>query len=423
MRNIRLATLGLASFLPLLSLAAAAQTIDPASLLGQFRADRAKGMQALDWRDPNAAYASFEQAQGLIPDSPSILLLEAQTALKQDHKDVARAALTDYLKRGFLVDLKQNPEFNPVWNADMEALQKANAAPVGEMHVAATLPGFTLADGLAYVPEGQQLFISTLRNGKIILLQPSGGHDVITFRPSVAASGLGLHGGLLWVATAATRQTTGYDPKADLVSKIVTVDPADGTVKTVVTADKNSQFGHLLAGKDDLYVVDAYHSSVLRLNDYTGELQTLIPEGYMDSPQGLAENEDGSVLIVSDFISGLYRIDLQTGEMSHLAPPADGSLLGITSLSLYGHDLIAVQNGFKPNKILHLHMSDDWKSVTSSQVVLRGDSQMSQPAQGLVDGDHFIFVARSQWDNLDDGGNAISDKPEPATIGAVSLKP
>ncbi|MEI9904008.1 MAG: hypothetical protein WDN06_08510 [Asticcacaulis sp.] len=70
----------------------------------------------------------------------------------------------------------------------------------------------------------------------------------------------------------------------------------------------------------------------------------------MDSPSGLAENADASALMVSDFISGLYRVDLAAGTMARLNAPDGGSLLGISSLSRYGDDLIAIENGFKPAK-------------------------------------------------------------------------
>lgn len=419
----------IAALLAVLSMAhaAAAQTVDARSDLGQFRKYRDAGMQALDWNDPKAAYANFDRAGDLIPDSPSILLLKARAALKGGSQDLALEDISDYLARGYVVDMKQTPELKAIWNSDLAARQAANQAVRGSLHIAASLPGLTVPDALAFQPEGQQLYIATVRNGRIIVMDATGGHDIIALRPGVAAYGLGLHDGLIWAATAATRQTEGYVPGKAIASKIITVNPQDGPqdgkVAVVAEGGADSQFGHLLAGRDDLYVVDTNHGAVLRLQGYRGSLQTLVPEGYMDSPQGLAENSDASVLMVSDFISGLYRIDLATGRMTHLKAPPGVSLLGLTALARYGHDLVAVQNGFKPNKILHLHMKDDWSAVTAADIVLRDDSQMSQPAQGVVDGDHFIFVSRSQWDNLDPGGAAISDKPAPATIGVVELTP
>ncbi len=425
------------SLMPLMlaaPLAADAQTLDPASDLAQFRTYRAAGMAALDKHDTAAAQTALNQAGAILPDSPSILLLKAQLALSLHRKADARAALTDYLKRGYVVDLNTNDAFNAIWDAALEDLQQVNEGPVGDLFTVGTLKGFALADGLAYAPDSDQMFVSTLHTGKLVGLSPQGVRDIITFRPGVAAYGLGLRDRMIWATTAATRQTIGYDAAKPVRSKIVTIDPATGQVTGQFTdAVADRQFGHLLMGRDDLYAIDTTHGEVLRLPGYTGALQVLLPEGYMDSPSGLAESEDATSLLISDFVSGLYRIDLTTGKIVRLLPPNDGALLGISALSRYGHDLIAIQNGFKPARIVRLHMSADWREVQSVEVLLRAPkapsyapqtpSFLSQPTQGVVAQDKFIFVAKSQWDNLDAHGNAVSDTPDPVVIGALKLKP
>ena len=405
--------------------AAGAQTVDPSSDLGQFRTFRAAGMEALDKGDLATAQDQFDKAAALMPDSPSLLLLKAQVALQRHDKATAHDDLVDYLSRGYVVDLGKNPDFNQVWDSALEDQQNLNQQAVGDMHVATTLPGFSLTDAIAYAPGSSQIFTAGIHDGKIIAVSPQGSRDVITFRPGVAAYGLGMRDGVIWATTAASRQTTGYDPARAIASKVVTVDPASGQVTMSFTdpAQPDRRFGHLLMGQDDLYVADSTHGEILRLNGYAGQLQVLVPEGYMDSPEGLAENADASALMVSDFVSGLYRIDLAAGTMARLNAPDGGSLLGISSLTRYGDDLIAIETGFKPARILRLHMSPDWMTVQSVEVLLRSDKLLSQPAQGLVDEDHFIFVARSQWDNMDDQGNPVSDKPDPAVIGAIKLTP
>lgn len=402
-----------------------AQTIDPNSDLGQFRSFRAAGMAAFDRGEAATAMDDFTKAGALLPDSPSILLLKTQVALQQHKMTTAHDALADYLRRGFVLDLDKNPDFNQVWDSAFEDENAANGAAVGEMHVSATLPGFGLSDALAYAPDSDQLITAAIRTGKITAVSAQGTRDVIGLRPGVAAYGLGLRDGVIWATTAASRQTQGFDGKTAISSKVVTISPASGqvTMSFVDGSQTDRRFGHLLMGRDDLYVADQAHGEILRLNGYAGQLQVLVPEGYFDSPSGLAENRDATLLMVSDFISGLYRVDLAAGTMAHLSAPPDAALLGISSLTRYGDDLIAVETGFKPAKVVRLHMSPDWLSVQSVEVLLRSDRWLDQPAQGLVDGDHFIFVAKSQWSNLDDQGNPRSDTPDPAIIGAIDLKP
>ncbi len=401
-----------------------AQTIDPNSDLGQFRDLRAAGMQALDDKNTKLALEKLNAAAAIMPDSPSVTLLKVQLYLQIHNTAKAKAAMMDYLGRGYTLDLTRNPDFNAVWDSDLNEMADANASPVGALHVLAALPGFTITEAMTYAPQTDQLYVSGIRTGKVMAITPQGNRDMLTLRAGVAAYGLGLHNGIIWATTAATRQTKGFDAKLKIPSKIIAINPANGQIETqVFDKTKDRRFGHLLAGRDDLYVTDSNTGEVLRLNGYGDDLQVLIPEGYMDSPEGLAENSDASVLMVSDFISGLYRVDLSTGALVRIMPPADGTLLGISSLSRYGHDLIAIQNGFQPNRVLRLHMSDDWTSVQSVEVLMRSPKFLSQPSQGEVADDRFVFIAKSQWGNMDDQGNPVSNDPEPAVIGSITLTP
>jgi hypothetical protein len=126
-------------------------------------------------------------------------------------------------------------------------------------------------------------------------------------------------------------------------------------------------------------------------------------------------------LIVADFVSGLYRVDLAAGSMVRILPPETDDNPRVEPVSRHGNDLIAIQNGFEPNRVVRLRMSDDWSQITAVETVLRS-KDLAQPTQGLVTGDHFIFVARSQWDNLDGQGNAVTPEPAPAVIGALKLQ-
>ncbi len=397
-----------------------AQAVDPTSDLGQFRAAREQGMKALDAHDATGALQAFDKAGAFIPDSPSIYLLRAQAYLAQNRKDKARAELVAYEKRGYIVDLKKNPDFAAVWDGDLDTLQAANIAPVGQMHEAASVPGFTIGEGLA--SGGDRLYLTGVRNGALMVISAEGAKPLMSFRPGVAAYGVGLHGDSLWATTAASRQTKGYEAKAAVKSKVVVINPANGAiVNAFVDAGKDRNFGHMLLGRDDLYVADTNHGEILRLNNYAGTFQVLVPEGYFDTPEALVENGDASVLIVSDFIAGLYRVDLTKGSLTHLKPPAGASLLGLSQLVRDGNDLIGVETGFKPNRVVRLHMAPDWSAVDSEEVLLRSDDMLAQPTGGVVEDGHFLFIAKSQWGNLDDHGNPLSDSPDPVVIGALKL--
>jgi hypothetical protein len=401
----------------------AAQKIDPASDLGRFHALRAEGMAALQKNDRQTALDRLRQAGDILPDSPSVLLLKAQTALELKRQPAARAALIDYLKRGLVLDLSRYPEFNTLWDADLESLQAANTARVGSLKTLNRLSGLNLIEGVAALPDGA-LLATSLRNGLVGPLSEAGVAKRLSLRAGVAANAIAVKDGVLWASTAASRQTVGYAPDAKIASKLVKVDLATGKILAQFEDKRpDRRLADLYAGKEDLYVSDGNTGEVLRLTGYQGRLQVLIPEGYLGSPQGLSENAEASVLIVSDYASGLYRVDLAKGALTRLKAPEETVLLGIDGLYRYGNDLIAVQNGFKPNRILRLRMNPDWSAVEKAEVLLRGHPDLEEPTGGQVIGDRFVFVARSQWSEFDDKGNIRRDVPAPVVIGEIALKP
>ncbi|MFT3995892.1 MAG: hypothetical protein QM667_00675 [Asticcacaulis sp.] len=402
---------------------AQAQTVDPASDLGRFRALRAEGLTALQKNELTTALDRFTAAAKIIPDSPSVLLLGAQTALELKRKPAARAFLADYLRRGLVVDLDKHPEFNTIWDAELESLQAENTSKKGALTPLKQVSGLNLIEGVALSDEGE-LWATSLRNGVAGPLSDTGVDKRLSLRAGVAANAIAFHNGALWASTAPSRQTAGFAASSKLTSKIIKVDPATGRILSVFEDKRpDRRLADLHAGRDDLYVSDGNTSEVLRLTGYQGPLQVLIPEGWLGSPQGLTENADATVLIVADYSSGLYRVDLTKGNLTRLSVPATASLLGIDGLYRHGNDLIAVQNGFKPNRVLRLRMNADWSAIAGVEVLLRGAADLIEPTGGQISGDRFVFVARSQWSEFDDKGNIVRDTPAPAVVGEIDLKP
>lgn len=400
-----------------------AQRVDPASDLGQFRAHRDAAMQAFERASYSTALTEIQAAKAILPDSPSALLVEAQTYLEQRNTAAARDVIYDYVSRGYVLDLTRHPEFNLVWDAELTARQAENQKPHGELSPVAVMPGFQVQEGIAFHPDTQEIFITTLHTGTVTALTTQGPRKVIGFRPGVAAYGIAYHNGSMWVTTAASKLTQGFNPDMAITSKVLSLDPQSGKITaTFADADPQRVFSRIVAGREDLYVIDTNRSEVLRLRGYQGQFETLLPEGYLDSPQSLTENEAGDKLIIADFVSGLYMIDLNAGKLTHLKAPSDGSLMGLSHLSRHGNDLIAIQTGFRPTRILRLTLSDDWRTVNKAEVLVQADTALSQPTQGMVVGDNYVFIARSQWDHYDDQGVPRAGDVEPAAIAAIRLK-
>jgi hypothetical protein len=76
--------------------------------------------------------------------------------------------------------------------------------------------------------------------------------------------------------------------------------------------------------------------------------------------------------------------------------PADAWLAGLDGLSRVGNDLIAVQIGVRPERVLRLRLGANGERVTAVEVLEMNHPYYAGPIQGEVDGNAFVYVANSQ---------------------------
>jgi hypothetical protein len=317
-----------------------------------------------------------------------------------------------------LAALREDPAFAPI-----VARFAANRAPLGAATVA-----FTLADR-ALIPESvactpqRRCFVSSVRKRSIVEVRPDG-----SSRPFVAprqdgldaALGLALDArrGRLWVASAALPQMEGWTP-ADagrtgvfafalddgrLLRKVMLTEggtpssaaPTSGVAETAAPA-----FGDLRVLSDGaLLVSDQQGGALYLLPRGADAFRRLTAPGALRSPQGVVVDRGGDHAWVADWSLGLMRVDLERGVVTRAKVAPGVAAYGIDGLYRFGRDLIAVQNGLRPNRVVRLELEGD--RVVGQTVLVANDPRFSEPTLGAVLGDRFLFIANSQWDRLDE---------------------
>lgn len=243
------------------------------------------------------------------------------------------------------------------------------------------------------------------------------GDSVYPLPEGRGAYGVSANDSGIWVVASPdqTQIASATAPPSD----VMRFDPASPGAPKTFPGPAGSRFGDIALGKHHVYVSDGGIGAVLRLDPASGAWTTVIPAGRLPSPQGLAESANGRALIVADYTSGLYRVDLISGDILHLDVPETASLVGVDGGTRFGNDLIVIQNGIQPARVLRVRMSTDWKAIESVEVLLRG-GKLDEPTNGVVSGDRYVFVARSQWSDFDGDGKAKATHG-PAIIGEIKL--
>jgi hypothetical protein len=105
--------------------------------------------------------------------------------------------------------------------------------------------------------------------------------------------------------------------------------------------------------------------------------------------------------------------------------PTDGrfALNGIDGLYFDDGELIAVQNGTSPERVIAFKLDASLTHIVSETIVERSTPTLGDPTHGVIACDAFYYIANSGWDVIDDHGNMKPEaKPSEARIVRVQVK-
>ena len=201
---------------------------------------------------------------------------------------------------------------------------------------------------------------------------------------------------------------------------------SDGVVLAHHPAPQDSKrhwIGDLvLAADGSVFASDSLHGQLYRLKP-GGKALEVIAETGLKSPQGLVMDRDGHGLILGDYPTGLHHVDLATGEVGPAMAAGGAELRGLDALKRHGRDLIATQNGTKTQRVLRLRLSADERGIEAVDILAKGPNLLEDVSLGAVDGDRFVFVARSGWAGFDDKGKPNGSVRQPPVVAEVPLPP
>ncbi|HET9065274.1 MAG TPA: hypothetical protein VFN22_05605 [Gemmatimonadales bacterium] len=293
---------------------------------------------------------------------------------------------------------------------------ESNARPVIRSEVLRVLVDSTLhPEGVAHDPATGRWFVSSVRHAKVVVIAPDDQvHDFASRNARLEATfGLVVDTarGRLWIATSRTPEAaTVTDPRGSGAA-IVGVDLDTGELRERwIVADTTAP--HLLGD-----VVLAPDGALWAIDSRTPALYRMVPDGRggvlaphpLRTPdwvslQGMAFDPRGEVAWLADWTTGLYRLDLRTNVVTPVDGNADEFTLGIDGLyALPGGDLVAIQNGITPARVVRLALDETGASVRSLTVLDRHIPIAEEPTLGVVVGQALVYVANSPWSYYEEG--------------------
>lgn len=352
------------------------------------------------------------------PNHPGLTYRLAAASAKASRADDAIKALADYAAMGLILNL-DNPNFAAVANdprlAAIRAQVAENAKPKGSAAVAATIAEPQLiGEGLAFDEATGRFFVGSVHKRKIIAVANGAASDFVSSARYglFGVFGLRISDGSLWAASSALPQVDGL-AAGEKGAGLFEFDLATAALKRkalVATDGKEHVIGDLvIAPSGDVYASDSVAPVIYRLRPGQSTLEEAARSDTFHSLQGLALSADSKKLAVADYSSGIHIVDLASGKPALLATPAHTTLLGLDAVLRHGRDLIAVQNGINPQRIVRLRMNPTWSMIEGLDVIAANLPDMDEPTLAVIAGGDLLVIGNGQWSAFDDDGKAKPD--------------
>ena len=398
-----------------------------------------EGAAAADEKDFPTYLAKLEAAAALRPDFPRILTNLAAAQVANDKPDDAIATLNRLAALGVHSPVDKSDEFAALRDRkdfkDVVAKLAKNQVGIGEANIAFTLPEMTgLIEGIAWRAKTNAFFFGDVHLRTVWLRTADKKVRRFTTADEAVFGVFGLavdeERGALWAATSAVPAMNGYTNELDSAAGIAEFDLESGAVRRVVRLPALSDhqthvLGDLaLAPDGGIFLPDSGASVLWRLAPRAETLEAFAESPEFMSLQGVVVTPEMGALIVADHANGLLRVDLTSRAVRRLESPPDTTLIGLDGLARAPNgDLLAIQNGLKPARVLRLTLDANGEAVTNVVVLESAHLNMPAPSLGCIAmGDDFFFIGNAGWGRFEEGGAGEGAHPVPIFKTKLSVE-
>lgn len=348
----------------------------------------------------------------MFPDSGSVRLRLLNAYLDAGRRADAAQEAAELIERGYVFSPRAQEMLLGLDPTDAQlgvfGLQDVRSEAIEASRTLTTVPAEgLLVEGVALDRRSGRLFASTIVSRALYELDREGHWRRLPLEKPGSLAGMALDDArrTLWVASGKYDQT----PAADAGEPgAIGLNLETGQTSRKVPPE-GASLGDIALGADGtLYASDPLSGAIYFAGPQLWQLWPLVEPGTFRSPQGIVPWGGG--LIVSDYAYGLAFVD-QAGNVWRIEAAQPMLLDGIDGMWRHGDEIIAIQNGARPRRIVSLKMSRDGRKVTALRVLERAHRAWTEPTGGALVGDDLIYVATGQWDRFGDGGAPNADNP------------
>lgn len=389
--------------------------------------------QAYEAKDYNLFLENIRQADELRPNHPAIVPKVAAAWALTGRKIRSIQKLNQML----LMDAN----FNFVDNTDFDNLRKhklykrllalqarLTTVEVNDEVFKTIDVGYLHPESFVLLENGE-ILLGSIREKKIVKVGTDGTiSDWLETPYAVLGMKADFERGFLWASTAALPEMLGFEQSDNGNSIVLQISLKSGEIIQGISYDEESTIGDLVLDRENrLWLSNSMTPFISRngtdTTNYLGafnRLQFDLSDAHFNL-QGLTLTDDERYLYVSDYIKGLFRIDIAKTDIDDVFAPETALMKGIDGLYYYENSLIAIHNGTKPYRIMQYFLNDSGLNIESERVINRGGASLGEPTLGQVKDGYFYYLANSPWQAYDKEMNLDLSKVRPIEIRRFKL--
>jgi sugar lactone lactonase YvrE len=380
-----------------------------------------------------AYLASLQQASELRPNHPRLLYNLAGAYALNGKTDESLGLINRIIAMGLYFPFEKDDDFKSLGPDLMKqamAMAGKNKSAVNASTRAFTLPDKEfIPEGIAYDPASERFFVGSIHKGKIVSIGKNG--EVSDFSSpgdglwSVSGMKVDARRRILWASTTAFPQMAGHKTSDEGKAGVFKYDLATGKLLNKYllsdTAERHA-LGDLTIDKTGrVYATDSVAPVIYSVAPGGNSLEVFLRDPVFNSLQGLTFTKDEKILYVADYSKGIFRVDIPSKAITQIKPSKYVTLLGIDGLYFRGGNLIAIQNGVNPQRVIVIGLNRDKTEAMSTRTLEANHADFFEPTLGVLVENNFFYVANSQWPLVNEKGVLDKEKLREPVILKLKL--
>lgn len=375
-------------------------------------------------------YARYEQVvkrlTELSPFNPNYRFALARAYALQDKKSEAYNELINLQREGLSYPVGDQEGFDKIKGTGaydyIEENMVANANAFGEGETVFTVSenySGMLFENIAFDQAADRFLLGSIRSGAIYEYTDKGGFKEFIKPADIKTGPWGIidlvidnQAGVLWTASATLPHYTGTTPNNFGHAMISKFKLSTGELLNNFAMGKTEQpmlFNGLhLSAQQNLYFINAFSSDFFKIAKDGDAVEQLLSLPGLKNIKALTTNSDESILYFSDYEMGLFVINMETKQVAPMVKNGEGFYGGINDLFYEDGDLVIIQSGVNPARLMRLVLTDDLLLKTKFPIEASHPKFKSLGNGFLLDGDVY-YAANSQWAKTDGLGRLLPE--------------